>query len=448
MPDPNPNRSLLSVCCGLCCALVLVALEVFAAPPVTLSSEQDHQRSLQVLGITSLRQGANGNDPTAANAANYNEGKANIHPELPDPLKAEDGTQIPTPQQWWDTRRPELLALFDEEVYGHTPDAMPAVKWDVTATRTIELGGHAAIEKTLYGVVDNSAYPELSVNIRAVLVLPANTTAPVPVLLQFSGGMFLERAQERARQADSWQAQALGRMWGHAYLDTTSVQVDNGTSLTTGIIGLVNQGQPRDMNDWGALKAWAWGASRILDYLETDSAVDASRVAVEGHSRWGKAALVAMAYDTRFSMGYISSSGAGGAKLHRRNYGELIENVAAVNEYHWMAGNYLKYAGPLQWNDLPVDAHELIALVAPRPLFIGAGNEGDLWVDPRGMFMAAAAAQAVYELLGAKGMGTSDFPALESGLLAGDLAYRQHAEGHTDQPNWPVFLDFAARHWQ
>lgn len=442
----NKPLPLISLWGTLCCGVLLTTLPAFAAPPVVMTAEEDHKRSLAELKIESLRQGANGNDLTAPNAVNYDESKANIYPELPDPLIAQDGTAITTADQWSQKRRPELVALFDEEIYGHVPAQMPAVKWEVTQTRELTLGGHAAIEKTLRGVVDNSAYPDLSVNINAVLVMPANASS-APVLLQFSGGRFMTAAQERAQQADSWQAQALGRGWGHVYLDTGSVQLDNGSGLTSGIIGLVNKGQPRDMNDWGALRAWAWGASQVLNYLETDPMVDAKRVAVEGHSRWGKAALVAMAYDTRFSIGYISSSGAGGAKLHRRNYGELIENVAAVNEYHWMAGNYLKYAGPLQWSDLPVDAHELIALVAPRPLFVGAGNEGDLWVDPRGMFMAQAAAQPVYELLGAKGLGPLDFPPLETGLLEGDLAYRQHAQGHTDQPNWPVFLDFAARYW-
>ena len=160
-----------------------------------------------------------------------------------------------------------------------------------------------------------------------------------------------------------------------------------------------------------------------------------------------KAALVAMADDPRFAIAYISSSGAGGAKLHRRNFGEIVENLAGSGEYHWMAGNYLKYAGPLTWNDLPVDAHELIALVAPRPVFIGAGaTEGDGWVDAKGMFMAAAAAGPVYELLGKRGLGTDVFPPIETALVDGDIAFRQHKEGHTPGPNWPVFLEFAARY--
>src|SRR6185436_13505003 len=196
----------------------------------------------------------------------------------------------------------------------------------------------------------------------------------------------------------------------------------------------------------GALRAWAWGASRALDYFETDAAVDARQVGVEGHSRFGKAALVAMAYDRRIAIAYISSSGEGGAKLHRRNWGEIVENVAGAGEYHWMAGNFLKYAGPLTWNDLPVDSHELVALCAPRPVFIGAGANGDGWVDARGMFLAAAGAGPVYKLLGKKDMGTSEFPPVETSLIDGDVAFRQHSGGHTPGPNWPAFLQFAGRY--
>ena len=231
----------------------------------------------------------------------------------------------------------------------------------------------------------------------------------------------------------------------------TSVQADNGAGLTKGIIGLVNQGRPRKPDDWGALRAWAWGASRALDYLETDKDVNAGQVGIEGLSRYGKAALVTMAYDRRFAIGFIGSSGEGGVKLHRRNFGELVENLAGSGEYHWMAGNFLKYGGPLTSKDLPVDAHELIALCAPRPVFIsygaaeGPGAEGK-WVDQRGSFMAAVAAGPVYRLLGKKDLGTSEFPPVETALIGGDIAWRQHSGGHTVVPNWPTFLTFAARY--
>ncbi|MEI9959815.1 MAG: hypothetical protein WDM76_01410 [Limisphaerales bacterium] len=186
-----------------------------------------------------------------------------------------------------------------------------------------------------------------------------------------------------------------------------------------------------------------------LDYFETDPAVDAKKVGLEGHSRFGKAALVAMAYDPRFAIVYVSSFGEGGAKLHRRNWGEVVENLAGSGEYHWMAGNFIKYGGPLNWDDLPVDAHELIALCAPRPVFISAGTlqQGDGWVDAKGSFLAAAAPPGpVYQLLDKKDLGTTNFPPTETSLIDGDIAFRQHSGGHTDVPNWPTFLKFADRY--
>ncbi len=156
-----------------------------------------------------------------------------------------------------------------------------------------------------------------------------------------------------------------------------------------------------------------------------------------------------MAYEPRLAIAFVSSSGAGGAKIHRRNnYGEMVENVAAPSEYHWMAGNYMKYAGPLTANDLPVDAHELVALCAPRPVFISAGSveKGDGWVDAKGMFLAGAHAGPVYKLLGKKDMGTMEFPPMETGLMDGDITFRQHSAGHTPGPNWPTFLTFASRY--
>jgi hypothetical protein len=231
-----------------------------------------------------------------------------------------------------------------------------------------------------------------------------------------------------------------------------SIQADNGAGLTRGIIGLANKGQPRKPDDWGALRAWAWGSSRGLDYLETDKTVDAKHVGIEGVSRYGKAALVAMAFDSRFAVALIGSSGEGGAKLHRRNWGEAVENLTATGEYHWMAGNFLKYGaaeatfGSKNAGDLPVDAHELIALCAPRPTFISYGvpEKGDAkWLDQQGSFMAAVAAGPVFRLLGARDLGTAHMPPVNVSLLDGELAWRQHDGGHTDGPNWKYFLVWA-----
>jgi (4-O-methyl)-D-glucuronate---lignin esterase len=246
--------------------------------------------------------------------------------------------------------------------------------------------------------------------------------------------------------------------WGFAFLSPGSIQADNGAGLTKGIIGLVNQGQPRKPDDWGALRAWGWGASRALDFLESDPAVNAKQVGIEGVSRYGKAALVTMAFDERFALVLIGSSGEGGAKLHRRNWGEAVENLTGSGEYHWMAGNFLKYGaaesrfGSLNAGDLPVDAHELIALCAPRLTFVSYGipERGDAkWLDHQGSFMAAVAAQPAFRLLGARDLGVSDdyskeqMPPVNVGLLDGTLAWRQHDGGHTDGPNWKYFLSWA-----
>ena len=413
---------------------------------------------MDLLHINSLRQGADPNHPGVENAVNYDESKANPYPKLPDPLVLKNRKRVTTAKVWWSKRRPEIVEDFDREVYGRVPKVTPAVKWEVASTADDKVGDVPVVTKRLVGHVDNSSYPPITVDIQLMLTTPANATGPVPVILEFGFGAPGNRGPGRgpvppsgrgmpAATGPSWQAQVLALGWGYAILTPTSVQADNGAGLTRGIIGLCNQGQPRKLDDWGALRAWAWGASRALDYFETDRSVDARQVGVEGHSRYGKAALVAMAYDRRFAIAFISSSGEGGAKLHRRNFGELVENVAGTGEYHWMAGNFIKYASLFTPNDLPVDSHELIALCAPRPVFISAGaTQGDGWVDAKGMFLAAAGAGPVYRLLGKKDLGTSEFPAIKTPLIEGDIAFRQHSGGHTPAPNWPVFLTFARRY--
>jgi hypothetical protein len=248
--------------------------------------------------------------------------------------------------------------------------------------------------------------------------------------------------------------QLLEKGWGFVSVNANQIQPDNGAGLTGGIIGLVNKGQPRKMDDWGVLRAWAWAQSRAMDYLVTDKDVDPKKVGVMGHSRGGKGALIALVDDPRFAIGFISSSGAGGANLYRRNYGELPSNLCAPNEFHWMAGNFLKYCGVGHTIDeLPVDAHEFIALVAPRAVFIGGGDlnmepgmiPGDAWQDAKGMFMAAAAASPAWTFYGRKGLPSANMPPMETLVDSGDVAFRQHPYGHTPNPNWSYFIQFAAK---
>jgi hypothetical protein len=428
------------------------------APPVTLTAEQDHQRMMDLLHISTLRPGAD-SDQSSPRAANLDESKANPYPKLPDPLVLDNGKKVTTAKVWWTKRRPEIVEGFDREVYGRVPAQTPKVNWEVVSTTRETVGTVAAITKKLVGHVDNSSYPAITVDIQATLTTPADAKSPVPVMIDFGFDPAVMRRlfdQMAARgqkvppppPGPTWQEQVLAKGWGYAVIVPTSYQADNGAGLTQGIIGLCNKGQPRKPDDWGALRAWAWGASRLLDYFETDSAVDGKHVGIEGLSRYGKATLVTMAYDQRFAIALVGSSGAGGAKILRRNFGETVENLTATGEYHWMAGNFLKYAGPLTPNDLPVDVHELIAMAAPRPVFVSCGSplvEGG-WVDDQGQFMAEVAAGPVYQLLGKKDLGTATMPPIGTALIAGDLAFRQHDGGHTDGPNWPAFLQFASRY--
>ncbi len=440
-----------------------------------VATQQDHKQMMDALGIKSLRSGANGMNRNAANAANYDESKVRTF-TLPDPLVCKDGTKVTSAELWWNKRRPEIVEDFEREVYGRVPKDTPKVNWEVVEKKEEKVGDIAAITRRLVGHVDNSSHPEIKVDIQLTLTTPANAHGPVPVMMEFGfsfgprpGGAPGKAATKGAGadaksatkgappgfgfggQGPTWQQQVLAKGWGYAIIVPNSIQADNGAGLTKGIIGLCNKGQPRKPEDWGSLRAWAWGASRALDYFETEPTVDAKQVGIEGLSRYGKAALVTMAFDQRFAIGFIGSSGEGGAKLHRRNFGELVENLTSSGEYHWMAGNFLKYGGPQTPDDLPVDAHELIALCAPRPTFIsygassGPGAEGQ-WVDQRGSFQAAVAAGPVYKLLGKKDLGTSDFPEVETGIVAGELAFRQHRGGHTTGPNWPTFLMFADRY--
>jgi hypothetical protein len=250
--------------------------------------------------------------------------------------------------------------------------------------------------------------------------------------------------------------------WGYAMVNPGSIQADNGAGLTRGIIGLVNRGQPRTPEDWGSLRAWGWGAARFLDDLETVPGVNPSRIGVEGVSRYGKAALVTAAYDPRFAAVLIGSAGEGGISLFRRSFGEATENITATNEYHWMAGNFLKYGtaestfGEMTPRNIPVDTHQLLALVAPRLAFISYGIQpGDPdWLDHQGSYMAAVAAGPIYRLLGARGLETptndymvEQMPGVNVDMLNGELGWRQHDGGHTSTPNIGHFARWANRIW-
>lgn len=475
-------------------------------PPVHFTAQQDHDNMMQQLGIKQLRPGPSGN-PNAPNHANYDESKANPCPQLPDILTTNAGKKVTTPEMWWKVRRPEIVKGLEEEVYGKLPANIPKIHWEVKTIdhEFIFPGFIPVVAKQIIGHVDNSAYPLIHVDIKMMLVVPMNVKGPVPVLMMFGLPSFPAPAQpseddmEKLNTVfkemmiktdpsvrkifDKYPAyspvtrlpgpnffapapaglspteQLLQAGWGYCTIDPNSIQADNGAGITRGIIGLVNKGQPRKPDQWGALRAWAWGAARGLDYLETDSLVNAKKVGIEGVSRYGKAALVTLAFESRFAAGLIGSSGKGGATLLRRNYGEAVESLTG-GEYYWMAGNFMKYGvsessfGSKTGCDLPVDSHELIALCAPRLTFISYGipEKGDAhWLDHAGSYMATVAAGVAFQLLGAKDLGVSNdyikekMPPVNTGLLDGRLAWRQHDQGHTDAPNFKFFIPWAGK---
>ena len=476
------------------------------SPLVTFTAQQDHDNMMQQLGIKALRPGPSGNE-SDPNHANTDESLANPCPQLPDILITRSGKKVTSEEMWWKQRRPEIAEDIEREVYGCLPQNIPNVKWTVKITDREFVGWTPVIAKQLVGHVDNSEYPLINVDINMMLVVPANVKGPVPVLMMFGGRpsfpspaqpspddmeklnttfkeMMIKINQELKSIFDQYPAympitrlagpnffapkpegdlspteQLLAAGWGYVTIDPNSIQADNGAGITRGIIGLVNKGQPRKPDDWGALRAWAWGAARGLDYLETDSLVDSKKVGIEGVSRYGKAALVTLAFEPRFVVGLIGSSGKGGATLHRRVFGEAVESLTG-GEYYWMAGNYMKYGaseavfGSKTGCDLPVDSHELIALCAPRFTFISYGipEKGDAkWLDQHGSYMATIAAGSVFKLLGVKDLGVSNdyltekMPPVNTGFIEGELAWRQHDGGHTDAPNFKYFIPWASK---
>ena len=465
------------------------------------TAEQDHHEMMDQLGIRKLRPGRSPN-ASDASPANYDQKLANPYPVWPDLMTMRDGRRVTTAEQWWKLRRPEIVEDYERDVYGRVPKNAPKISWQIAATDPEFIAFRPVIARQVVGHVDNSTDPAIKIDIQMVLALPVNAKGPVPVLIMFAPARFPSPSQPNSDEATKLD-QALKTMlaerdssfadifkqhpgfefvhqpsffppqpsdtrisdliadgWGVALLDPATIQADNGAGLRTGVIGLVNHGNPRKPDDWGSLRAWGWGASRALDYLQTLPQVDAKHVGIEGVSRYGKAALVTAAFDPRFAIVLVGSSGKGGATPLRRNFGEAVENLAGTGGYHWMAGNFLKYAasdakfGAKTPNDLPVDSHELIALLAPRLAFISYGNPaaGDAdWLDHQGSYMATIAAGRAWTLLGAHDLGQgNDYqaavkPPIGTNLLDGELAWRQHEGGHTDAQNIKYFVEWADR---
>lgn len=406
----------------------------------------DYENMKSQIGVkeTNPRRDSQAADP--ALRPNYNELLANPFPFYPDPFTTFCGKKVKNARMWYKVRRPEIKEVFEREVYGRIPENVPNVDWQIAREYDAKLADMDIVIRELRGIVDNSSYPEIEVEIQAQVMWRKDAAENLPVVVDFSYMLGMPMSWGGAI---SWQQQVLERGWAAAQILPNTVQPDSGHGLRSGIIGLCNKGEYRKPDDWGVLRAWGWGVSKLIDYFETDNRFAANKVAVEGVSRYGKAALVTMAFDERVATAMVCSSGRAGAGAWRRNCGETCDNTTAWDSYHWVAGNMIKYSDVNRsWDDLPVDQHELIGMCAPRPIFIsvGAVSEPEMWVDINGSFIGAAKASEIYEFLGLKGIGTDLFPGVNYGLLDGDIAFRQHSGGHEAGPNWPYFLDFFARY--
>jgi hypothetical protein len=396
---------------------------------------------------------------------NYTETRVGTY-SLPDPLKLENGQIIKDAKTWTERCRPELLKYYESEIYGRIPATAPKVTWQVVSNDTSALGG-TAILKELAGHMGSADGPAIAVT----LYTPAKTAKPVPILVSISfnfpggrrGAGSTNITRSASREGPAASTNAVGTGGAMALRGTPSELISHGfgyariiyNSIETDIEGQTNINLARKLalssgqtappaDEWGTIAAWAWGISRLVDYLETDPAVDSKRIAITGVSRLGKTVLWAGANDPRIALVIASCSGEGGAALARRNYGETIAHLVAPARYPYQfAGNYAKYARDP--GTLAVDTHCLIALIAPRPLLLQTGDT-DRWSDPKGEFSAAVAARPVFQLFDKKGPAIDQVP--QPGQLVGDtLAYYMHAGGHGTVPSdWDIYLKFLKQH--
>ena len=435
------RRSTLFVTLGL--AMLATASSLMQTPAPAPAANQ-----------TNLGSDANGNPLRRAlktgHISNYDENKVAPY-TLPDPLVMVSGTRVTGATMWNRQRRPELLRLYAQHIYGRVPANVPKITWEVSETDAHARDGAALLKRVVGRVGSKPDGPQIRVSVYT----PAQATKKVPIilLLNFGGGPARAggppAAAGRGNAATGEPpnaAEILARGWGYATVGYNDIQPDRADAWAEGVIGQALQpGQTKPAADeWGTISAWAWGASRIADYLQSDRNVDGSRIALYGFSRLGKTVLWAAAQDERFKAVFSGCAGEMGSALARRDWGETVDDMAQ-NFPYWFAGNFQKYSG--HWNDMPVDAHMLIALSAPRPVYITGGTQ-DQWADPKGEFLAAVAAGPVYRLLGKKDVGATELPALDTPLVTGDIGWHYHTGGHAATPaDWKGFLDFVAKYF-
>jgi (4-O-methyl)-D-glucuronate---lignin esterase len=416
-------------------AFLCVAAWTYGQQPATSSAQP-----------TNLGSDPNGNPLRLAlksgHISNYDESKVRPY-VLPDPLVTPANVRVRDARAWR-TRRTEILRLYETEIYGRVPANAPIVTWRVAETDQAGLAG-AAVSQHVVGTVGSKPDgPRINLDVYT----PAHARRPVPVVLMVNfGGGDTARGRGIGATTPTAGADILAKGWGYATVGYQDIQPDRANSWTQGVIGMTlaaGASQPAP-DEWGTISAWAWGISRIVDYLETDKLIDGRQIAIQGHSRLGKTVLWAGARDERIAAVFSSCGGEMGSALARRDWGETVDDMA--QNFAWQfAGNFQKWVG--RWNDMPVDAHMLIALNAPRPVFISGGTT-DQWSDPVGEFLAEVAAGPVYELLGRKGLGVAALPPLDTPVVGGDLGWHYHTGGHAATPgDWNAFLQFLTKYFR
>jgi hypothetical protein len=434
------------------CFLTAVLIGVGVSGSAQHAPPAPPQGATQTAPKTNLGSDANGNPlrltVKTGHISNYDESKVAPY-TLPDPLTFADGRPVKDGRTWRRERRPEILRMYETEIYGRIPANTPKVTWQVRETNATAREATAVMRKVVGRIGSAGNAPQIALTIQTPV--KAKGRVPIILLITFGGGPTPPPgAPARGRGALSADppvaTEILDRGWGYATVGYRDIQPDRADAFTEGVIGLTlaaGETQPKP-DEWGTISAWSWGISRIIDYLESDRLVDAKRIAVFGHSRLGKTVLWASALDERIAAVFSSCAGEMGSALARRDWGETVDDMA--QNFAWQfAGNFQKWPG--RWNEMPVDAHMLIALSAPRPVFITGGTR-DQWADPVGEFLAQVAAGPVYRLLGKKDLGVTQLPPLDTPLTSGDLGYHYHTGGHTATvEDWKAFLQFLGKYF-
>ena len=370
---------------------------------------------------------------------NYDESLVGSY-TLPDPLASKGGKV--TTKEAWRARRGEILDLFRDNVYGRSPGKPEHIAFSVVEENPSAMGGAA----TLRRIVIASRQGAKSHQFALTLFLPNKPSGPRPVFLLINNRPPSNTDPTRKEKSGFWPAeQVIARGYGIAAFHYAELAPDDAKTYRDGVIKFFDDAGGSTKYTWGALAAWAWGASRAMDYFETDPRVDKAHVAVLGHSRGGKAALWAGAEDERFAMVVSNESGEGGAALSRRNFGETIERIN-TSFPHWFTATYKTFNG--RPSELPVDQHSLMALTAPRALYVASADE-DLWSDPRGEFLALAASSPVFALWGDPPIRPDAMPAVDTPIIVGHRGYHIRTGGHNLTPyDWDRYVDFAGRVWK